>query len=152
MEIKIVKAVKNDLSAIKAIEDVCFIPCQKTSDKALLRSFKSRKKEIFIVKCRKNNKWESIAFLFLHKYKYTLRITSIAVLPDYRNFNIGKNLIEHTISLAKEKAFCKISLEVIATNNALIEWYEKFGFKTFDFMHDYYDEYVDGFRMKLILD
>lgn len=151
MEIKIVKAIKSDYSFLKEIDDNCFMPYQKTSDKAMLRCLNSCCNDIFIVKIKKKNRWISIASLIIHKYKITMRIVSISVLPEYRNLHIGKELMRYCIEYALTNAFNIISLEVLATNNQLVEWYEQFGFKTYDYLHDYYEEYIDAFRMRLKL-
>lgn len=149
MEIKFIKASKRDFNFIKKTDKICFMHCQQTSDNAFLRSLNSSCRDIFIVKIRRNNKWEKVAFFILHKYVTTLRIISLAVLPEYRKLNIGNQIIQFSIDFASRNSFDVISLEVLATNNKLIEWYEQFGFKTYDYLHDYYEEHIDGFRMRL---
>jgi len=151
MEIKFIKATKRDFFFLKETDKICFTPNQQTSDRALLRSINSSCNEIFIAKVKNKNKWEKVGFVIIHKYVTTIRIISLAVLPEYRYLKIGNKLIEFCIDFARSNSFNMISLEVLATNNNLIEWYEKFGFKTYDYLHDYYEEYVDGFRMRLSL-
>ncbi|MGB5989234.1 MAG: GNAT family N-acetyltransferase [Marinifilaceae bacterium] len=152
MEIKIVKASNKDFTFLKKIDEACFKDYQQTSDRSILRSLDSSCNEIFIAKVKRNNRWTKVGSLTVHKYKTTLRITSIAVYSEYRNLNIGSELINYTINLAKKKLFNILSLEALATNNKLIIWYEKFGFKTYDYLHNYYDDYIDAFRMILKLE
>lgn len=149
MEINIVKASNQDFTFLKKIDKACFNKYQQTSDRTLLKCLDSSCNEIFIAKIKKNNRWIKVGSLVVHKYKNTLRITSIAVFSEYRNLNIGTELINYSINIAKNKLFNILSLEALATNNKLITWYEKFGFRTYDYLHNYYDDYIDAFRMIL---
>ncbi len=66
-------------------------------------------------------------------------ILNVAVLPDYRRKGIAKALINHIISIYKEKlAF--LTLEVRPSNTAAIRLYESFGFEKAGLRKDYYRE------------
>lgn len=151
MEIKIIKASNTDHKFLLELEQTCFQKCQQLSDKAIKSCLNSDAKDVYIAKVKVSNKWTNIGSLILQRYTTTLRIYSIAVLPQYRELRIGKRLMEFAISMAKKENYSVVSLEVLSTNNVLIEWYEQFGFKTVDFLENYYDDNIDGFRMKLKL-
>jgi len=85
-------------------------------------------------------------------YNNTLEIQRIYVLEEYKNNNIGKNLITKAIEVANEKKLDYIWLGVWEKNINAIRFYEKQGFKKFD-THIFKlgeDHQVDNL-MKLIL-
>jgi ribosomal-protein-alanine N-acetyltransferase len=55
-------------------------------------------------------------------------ITNIAVHPEYRRKNVGKNLMRQLILKAKDMQLTKMTLEVRQSNQVAISMYEKFGF------------------------
>ncbi len=53
----------------------------------------------------------------------TAYITHIAISPQYRGFGYGKQLLESTISIAKERGFRHLNLEVLKTNTPALRLY-----------------------------
>lgn len=151
MELKITKADDDDLLFIKELEKLCFPSFQQMPERSLKHCIYSASRDVMVAQLLENNEWKKVGVLILHNYKKTLRIYSIAVLPEYRKWRIGKRMMEHSLELARQKNYEKISLEVLASNYQLIEWYEQFGFKTIDHLADYYGDEIDAFRMKLQL-
>lgn len=148
MEIKIVKAIITDLPFLKELEKTCFQSFQQLSDNSIKNSLSCSSKEVFIAKIKDKNKWTSSGALVLYKYKNTLRLFSVAVLPQYRTLRVGKRLIDYSFEKGKEENYEFLSLEVLSSNTSLIEWYEQFGFKTVEELEDYYAPGIHGFRMK----
>lgn len=52
----------------------------------------------------------------------------ISVTKMHQGKGIGSSLMESLLSCAKQVGFSQMELEVVATNNAAIKLYEKFGF------------------------
>ena len=57
-----------------------------------------------------------------------IHIATLATHPDFRRQGIGKNLLLHTLSFAKEEGAQSAFLEVREGNFAAIEMYRQFGF------------------------
>ena len=54
-------------------------------------------------------------------------LNNVAVLPDYRHKGIGKKLIDHAFSMAKELGCNVMNIGIVEENVMLREWYEKAG-------------------------
>lgn len=54
-------------------------------------------------------------------------LNNVAVLPDYRHKGIGKKLIDHAFSMAKELGCNVMNIGIVEENIRLREWYEKAG-------------------------
>ncbi|MCC7570980.1 GNAT family N-acetyltransferase [Candidatus Micrarchaeota archaeon] len=63
------------------------------------------------------------------KIKYTLHLTDVVVLPEYRGKGIGLKLIEKIKEWAGENKIQYITLSVSFKNNFAVQLYEKAGFK-----------------------
>ena len=57
-----------------------------------------------------------------------IHIATFATHPDFRKQGIGKNLLLHTLRLAKEDGALTSFLEVREGNQVALEMYRKFGF------------------------
>ncbi len=66
------------------------------------------------------------------KCKPLINIHDIAVLPDYRGKGIAKQLLQILEKIAKEKACCKLTLEVLEGNRIAQSTYTSFGFSGYE--------------------
>ncbi|MBU5439822.1 GNAT family N-acetyltransferase [Tissierella sp. MSJ-40] len=66
----------------------------------------------------------SVLKRFSHKVEF-----GVCVLRDYWGYQIGKKLLESSISWADMNGIKKIGLNVLETNKKVIKIYEEFGFK-----------------------
>jgi len=55
----------------------------------------------------------------------------LAVLPEYRNRGLGRQLIERAIAHVKEQGATKLHIGIVAEQEGLKEWYEGMGFRTY---------------------
>jgi ribosomal protein S18 acetylase RimI-like enzyme len=62
------------------------------------------------------------------KAKPYLNIHDVVVLNEYRGFGIGRRLMEKCIKIAKERDYCKITLEVRVDNISAMKLYNSLGF------------------------
>lgn len=53
----------------------------------------------------------------------------IVILKEYQNMGYGKKIMEHLISVAREKSIKLINLSVYKNNESAIRLYEKFNFR-----------------------
>ena len=95
-----------------------------------------------------NEKGALIGYLFIYFYKYTARLYSIGIAPEYQGQGLGKKLMEFYISLSKERGYKFLSLEVNTDNLRAINLYKSFGFEVTQTLKDYYEEGVHAYRMK----
>jgi ribosomal protein S18 acetylase RimI-like enzyme len=149
MDISITKANTDDYPFLKQLETICFDDHQCSSNKTIKTSITSAFQGTYIARVKENGKWVEAASLIVHLHKKTLRLYSIAVVPQLRNHNIGQQLMQYCIQLATDGKFEKISLEAMTSNHKLINWYEGYGFKTVAVLKDYYSTGFDANRMVL---
>lgn len=77
-------------------------------------------------------------------------ILSIVVKKDCQKNGIGSNLLHYVIDIAKEDNITEIFLEVRASNENAINFYEHHGFKNINTRKSYYpDNHEDAFVYKL---
>jgi len=81
------------------------------------------------------------------------QILDIAVAPEQRGRGVARLLIDHAISVAREKEAELLSLEVRASNIAAINLYERSGFVRTGLRQKYYEGREDAVLMeKRLLD
>jgi ribosomal protein S18 acetylase RimI-like enzyme len=88
----------------------------------------------------------ALAFSPRIKMKHIAEIHSMYVKQEYRNQNIGYNLIQMAFDLCKEKDVEIVRLSVVDGNDSAINLYKKLGFveygiekKTIKYENKYYD-------------
>ncbi|MGN1201768.1 MAG: GNAT family N-acetyltransferase [Eubacterium sp.] len=69
-----------------------------------------------------------IGFYSLNIFDNTCEISNLCVLSEYRHLGIGKELLEHALSNAKELHCKSINISIVEENRELKKWYEKYGF------------------------
>lgn len=64
--------------------------------------------------------------------KPLLNIHDFVVSPDYRGKGVAKLLLDRIESLAKERSYCKLTLEVLEGNHRAQKVYREFGFAGYE--------------------
>ena len=54
-------------------------------------------------------------------------LNNLAVLPEYRHKGIGKQLLEHSCSIARDKGCRLMNIGIVEENRKLRKWYEDNG-------------------------
>ena len=54
-------------------------------------------------------------------------LNNLAVLPQYRHLGIGKQLLEHSFTVAKNTGCCTMNIGIVEENTVLRKWYEQNG-------------------------
>ncbi|HKJ79264.1 MAG TPA: GNAT family N-acetyltransferase [Prolixibacteraceae bacterium] len=151
MKINFRDATTNDISFLDELEKKCFPEFQQNSRRSIRYSISSPFQKVFVAKgANSGNKLIGSATLFL--YPKTLRIFSIAVLPEFQGKGIGKLILEEILQIAKSKNYERISLEVKKNDKRLTGFYENAGFKSTTALPDYYAHGEDGIRMEKVYD
>lgn len=63
------------------------------------------------------------------KAKPYFNVHDIAVLKEFRGKGVGRKLLEKVIETAKERGYCKVTLEVREDNTNAMKLYTNLGFK-----------------------
>ncbi len=152
MKITFRTAQLSDLEFLKTVEKLSFPPHRQNNSKSLRLSIISTFQEVWVAETKVRNKKEQIADAILYPHRKTLRIFSIAVMPEYRGKGVGHELIEKIKEHAGFRGFLSISLEADADNQALVRWYTDHGFSVREKLPDYYGTGEDAVRMSIALE
>ncbi|MBF0530946.1 MAG: GNAT family N-acetyltransferase [Deltaproteobacteria bacterium] len=52
----------------------------------------------------------------------------LAVLPQYRHRGLGKDLVDHSVLLARQSGAKRVEIGIIARQKVLADWYKSLGF------------------------
>ena len=108
--------------------------------------------QVVIAEIHEGKERKPVGSATLYLYSKTLRIFSIAVLPEMQGKGIGKQLLEYIMVLARSKKAVRISLEVRQSDPMLIQFYTQAGFKITGELPEYYTKNEHGYRMVLTLE
>jgi glutathione synthase/RimK-type ligase-like ATP-grasp enzyme/ribosomal protein S18 acetylase RimI-like enzyme len=144
---KIRPALKSDLAFLENIEDLTFSSFQRSSKESIAKSIKSNFQEVYVLETSEEPP-QSIGVLVLFKYKKSLRIYSISILPSYQHQGMGNYLLNHTFEIAKQQDYERIILEVYSENTKLVDWYKARGFKPLELVEDYYEKGKNALKME----
>lgn len=152
MKTTIRKSTPNDLDFLKKLEISCFPKFQQSSTRAIRYSISSPFQKVLIAEYSDGREKKRAGSAILYLYAKTLRIFSIAVLPEMQGKGIGKQLLEYAVKLARSGKIARITLEVRKNDTKVVEFYEKAGFRFIEELPDYYMKGENGLRMVLQLD
>lgn len=152
MKVTIRKTEKSDFDFLRKLETGCFPTDRQSSPRSIRYSLSSPFQKVIIAEVNENKTTIQAGAAFLFMYPKTLRLFSIAVLPDFRGKNIGSKLLEQTINIARAGKYERVSLEVSKSDEALINFYKKSGFKITKELPDYYSKNNHALQMVLPLD
>lgn len=150
MKKTISEAAEADIAFLQTLEEQSFQPFQRTAPRNIKHSLSSDSQTILIAFGEtKKTQSQPLGAMVLIKYRRTLRIYSIAVLPEFQQQGVGSFLLKHAMEFANRNQYHRISIEVDADNEKLVEWYKKHGFEIFERKENYYAEGKDAFKMEL---
>lgn len=141
-----------DLEFLERLETICFPEFQQSTRRAIRYSLVSPFQQVIVAEVQEGKERKAIGSATIYLYAKTLRIFSIAVLPEMQGKHLGKQMLEHIIRLAHSRKVSRISLEVRESDPKLVRFYEQAGFKKTEHLPDYYVKNEHAFRMVLLLD
>ena len=150
MNLRTRKAKISDLDFLIELENQSFPPFQRNSKKNIRHSITSNFQEVILIEAG-HKPFKCVGAITLFKYKKSLRIYSVAVLPKFQNMGIGDFLLKQVNDFVSRNQLEKITLEAHAGNTRLIEWYKKREFKTVDLLEDYYSKGENAVKMEKTL-
>ena len=152
MKTNIRKSTPDDLDFLEKLETICFPEFQRSTSRAIRYSISSPFQKVLIAEMVEGKIKKAVGSAVLYVYSKTLRIFSIAVLPEMQGKGIGKQLLEYAINLAQSVKISRITLEVLKNDSNVIRFYKNAGFGFVEELHDYYMKGENGIRMALQLD
>lgn len=152
MKISIRKSTVNDLGFLELLETTCFPKIQQSSRRVIRHSIVSPFQQVIVAEIIDQTGTKAAGSATLFPYSKTLRIFSIAVLPEFQGIGIGKQIMDYIVQFARLKKFERVSLEVIQSNDKLIQYYKNLGFSVSEELPEYYSKTENGLRMVLPLD
>ena len=135
----------DDLDALCELENACFDTAQRQPRRALKRSLTSAFQRVYFLE--EINQLMGAITLFV--YKNSVRLYSIAVHPDFQGQGLGKTLMTFLIQESQALKMKECTLEVDLAHEALVRFYQKFGFEITKTLPDYYGLGRDAFAMRL---
>lgn len=139
-----------DLAFLSVLEKACFNEHQQNKTINIKKGLNSDRQAIFILESSQSNK-TLYGAVTLFKHPKTLRIYSIAILPEFQNQGLGRQLMQHILKYATTHGYEKLILEVDANNTALVAWYKDFGFSKKQILEHYYAPNLHALKMELSL-
>jgi ribosomal protein S18 acetylase RimI-like enzyme len=141
-----------DLNSIEIIENTCFEKNRRSSRHSLEHSIKSQYQLVVLAEQKYGFNTSVTGAMILYMRKYSLRIFSIGVLPEYQNAGIGFKFLQYAKSVACERGLSSITLEVDMQNVKLVNWYIKHGFMDMNqVLIDYYGQGEHALRLKQLI-
>ncbi|NVM22553.1 MAG: ribosomal protein S18-alanine N-acetyltransferase [Desulfobacterales bacterium] len=94
-----------------------------------------------VVKQRQHGKPDRlIAYVFFRLVENEMHVLNLAVHPVYRRRGVATFLLQHSVTLTKDRGVKKAYLEVRPSNDSAIKLYSKMGFSEVGRRHRYYKE------------
>jgi glutathione synthase/RimK-type ligase-like ATP-grasp enzyme/ribosomal protein S18 acetylase RimI-like enzyme len=146
------KSIPSDLDFLEKLETKCFPKFQQSNRRAIRYSISSPFQKVVIAELTEGKVKRPVGSAILYLYPKSLRIFSIAVLPELQGKRIGKRLLEYAIDIARSGKIRRITLEVRKSDFNVIQFYERSGFKFTEELPDYYAAGENGIRMALRID
>jgi glutathione synthase/RimK-type ligase-like ATP-grasp enzyme/ribosomal protein S18 acetylase RimI-like enzyme len=152
MKVNIRKSEQNDLNFLEELEKGSFPEFQQSTRRAIRYSITSPLQKVIIAETQNGKGKKPVGSATFYLYAKTLRIFSIAVIPEYQGQGIGRQLLDYAMNLARSRKTSRISLEARKSDQKLIQFYQNAGFKITEELPDYYMQGEHGQRMVLLLD
>jgi glutathione synthase/RimK-type ligase-like ATP-grasp enzyme/ribosomal protein S18 acetylase RimI-like enzyme len=146
------KSIPDDLDFLEKLETACFPEFQRSTSRAIRYSISSPFQKVLIAEMVEGKVKKAVGSAVLYVYAKTLRIFSIAVLPEMQGKGVGKQLLEYAINLSQSVKIARITLEVLKSDFKVIRFYENAGFRFVEELPDYYMKGENGIRLALQLD
>jgi ribosomal protein S18 acetylase RimI-like enzyme len=137
-------AKRDDLPALVRIEETCFSADRRSRPQSLRHGLKSPFQCVQVAVLGR----EVVGAMTLYLYPRTVRIYSVAVLPEFRRCGAGRRLVKQALQLARRTGRRAVSLEAAQANRVLTGWYETFGFRPAETLKDYYSRGCHAVRMR----
>lgn len=152
MRTTIRKSTPADIRFLEKLETTCFPKFQQSSTRSIRYSISSPFQKVVIAEIGDGKNRKPVGSAVLYLYAKTLRIFSIAVLPEMQGSGIGKQLLNYAVDVARTAKINRITLEVRKSDEKVVRFYRNAGFSFVEELPDYYMEGENGLRMERQID
>ncbi|MFU8780415.1 MAG: GNAT family N-acetyltransferase, partial [Kiritimatiellia bacterium] len=142
-------AVESDVDFLVGLESICFPAHRRSTRRSIRNSISSSGQRVLVVETAQRDALLGAATIFC--YKQSLRLYSIAVLPQARGTGTGYLLLQHVLTDAKTRGCARVTLEADAQDERLLQWYRRCGFRETERLADYYAPGEAAQRMAYLL-
>lgn len=134
-----------DLERLLALEAACFDASRRASPRALRQSMRSPAQAVCVAI---DGAGRIVACMVLFLYARTVRLYSLAVDPAARRLGIGRRCVRRACAVARRTGRSIVSLEALADDKRLRDWYAALGFVVARELKDYYGPGRNAVRMR----
>lgn len=152
MRTTIRKSTPADIRFLEKLETNCFPKFQQSSPRSIRYSISSPFQKVVIVEIGDGKNRKPVGSAVLYLYTKTLRIFSIAVLPEMQGTGIGRQLLNYAVDVARTAKISRITLEVRKSDEKVVRFYRNAGFSFVEELPDYYMAGENGLRMERQID
>lgn len=144
-ELMVRTATLKDLDALVKVENRCF-----DNDRFSRRSFR-----YLLTKANAETLVDEVdgivtgySMLLFNVGTSLARLYSFAVDPDYRGKGVGLNLLSASENIAREHDCVSLRLEVRKDNMPAVHFFQKYGYREFGMLMDYYEDHMEALRFE----
>lgn len=152
MRTTIRKSTPADIRFLEKLETNCFPTFQQSSTRSIRYSISSPFQKVVIAEIGDGKNRKPVGSAVLYLYTKTLRIFSIAVLPEMQGAGIGRQLLNYAVDVARTAKISRITLEVRKSDEKVVRFYRNAGFSFVEELPDYYMAGENGLRMERQID
>lgn len=146
-DVEIRRATRADVGAMTALEAEIF-DYSRMSRRSFLNAVTSSSAHCHVMVDSANGALLGYSILFTRRGSRLWRLYSLALAPQARGRGLARQLLEYLLKFAREQGAAKLSLEVKCDNKAAIKLYEQLDFALVDVLPSYYDDGIDGYKMR----
>lgn len=139
-------ACREDLPLICEIEDACFPSGIRENAGFLKSAMNNPRRTFWMGHVPESNR--PAGYAMTRSVGKTLRLESIAILPEFRNRGWGRLFLLWIAHDALSQKKDRITLEAGEHLDGLKSWYEKQGFRSLRFLPDYYGKGLSAWRLQ----
>ncbi len=136
----------NDLAALIAIENSCFVT-DRLKQRQMRYLLTKAKAFTLLARSESDSKIVAYCSCLTPVISRPARLYSLAVLPDYRAQGIAGTLIKKTKQKLRNLGYSSCNLEVRKLDKLTQQLYEKHGFEVAQELPGYYEDGADGIKM-----
>lgn len=106
-----------------------------------------QRESALVLVCERGGAFLGHAVVLFRARATVARLYSIAIASDERGRGSGRALLAEVVRMAREKGQRMLSLEVRALDQAVLAFYERFGFSFKERLPGYYDDGAEAVRL-----
>lgn len=134
----------SDLNALMQLEAECF-PTE-AFPRRTMRYLIQKSRSVFLVLENQGQLLGSVCLLTPKRHR-SARIYSLSVTPTQQGKRLGQQLMDQMLSIARERGYSGIHLEVDEENDAAIRLYLRNGFQPIGHIRGYYNNGHNALKM-----